>query len=163
MIPYGRQNITEEDIGAVIDVLKSDYLTQGPKLPEFETKFSQIVGAEYAVAVNSATSALHLACLALGLSAGDILWTSPISFVASSNCAIYCGAEVDFVDIDINTINICVNSLKLKLEKAEKLGRLPKVLVVVHMCGTPANLEVIHQLSLRFGFKIIEDASHEIG
>ena len=163
MIPYGRQNVTDQDINAVIDVLKSDYLTQGPKLPEFEMKFSQTIGAEYAIAVNSATSALHLACLALGLSAGDILWTSPISFVASSNCAIYCGAEVDFVDIDINTINICVNSLRLKLEKAEKLGRLPKVLVVVHMCGTPANLEAIHQLSLRFGFKIVEDASHAIG
>ncbi len=163
MIPYGRHNVTDQDIDAVIDVLKSDYLTQGPKLPEFEMKFSQTIGAEYAVAVNSATSALHLACLALGLGAGDILWTSPISFVASSNCAIYCGAEVDFVDIDINTINICINALKLKLEQAEKLRLLPKVLVVVHMCGTPANLEAIHQLSLKYGFKIIEDASHAIG
>lgn len=163
MIPYGRQNVTDEDISAVIDVLKSDYLTQGPKLPEFEMKFSQVIGAKYAIAVNSATSALHLACLALDLSTGDILWTSPISFVASSNCALYCGAEVDFVDIEIGTINICVNSLRLKLEIAEKAGRLPKVLVVVHMCGTPANLEAIHQLSLRFGFKIIEDASHAIG
>jgi UDP-4-amino-4,6-dideoxy-N-acetyl-beta-L-altrosamine transaminase len=163
MIPYGRQNVTDEDINEVVAVLKSDYLTQGPKLPEFETKFAQAIGVDYAFAVNSATSALHLACVALGLSAGDILWTSPISFVASSNCAIYCGAEVDFVDIDVDTINICVNALQLKLEIADKLGRLPKVLVVVHMCGTPANMEAIHQLSLTYGFKIIEDASHAIG
>lgn len=163
MIPYGKQNVTEEDINEVLSVLKSDYLTQGPKLPEFEAQFAQTVGAEYAIAVNSATSALHLSCLALGLGAGDILWTSPISFVASSNCAIYCGAEVDFVDIDVNTINICVNSLKLKLEIANKSGRLPKILVVVHMCGTPANMEAIHQLSLTYGFKIIEDASHAVG
>ena len=163
MIPYGRQNVTDEDINAVVDALKSDYLTQGPKLPEFETKFAQTIGAEYAFAVNSATSALHLACVALGLSVGDILWTSAISFVASSNCAIYCGAVVDFVDIDVDTINICVNSLQLKLEIADKLGRLPKVLVVVHMCGTPANMEAIHQLSLTYGFKIVEDASHAIG
>jgi len=163
MIPYGRQNVTDEDINAVVDALKSDYLTQGPKLPEFETKFAQTIGAEYAFAVNSATSALHLACVAIGLSVGDILWTSPISFVASSNCALYCGAEVDFVDIDVDTINICVNALQLKLEIADKLGRLPKVLVVVHMCGTPANMEAIHKLSLTYGFKIVEDASHAIG
>ena len=163
MIPYGRQNVTDEDIQEVVAVLKSDYLTQGPILPEFETKFAQTVGVEYALAVNSATSALHLACVALGLSAGDILWTSAISFVASSNCAIYCGATVDFVDIDIDTINISVSSLQLKLEIADRLGRLPKVLVVVHMCGTPANMKAIHQLSLKYGFKIIEDASHAIG
>lgn len=163
MIPYGRQNITEKDIDAVVNVLKGDYITQGPLLPEFEMKISQTIGVECSFAVNSATSALHLACLALGLSTGDILWTSPISFVASANCAIYCGAEVDFVDIDLDTINICVESLQLKLEQAERLGRLPKILVVVHMCGTPANLGAIHKLSVKYGFKIIEDASHAIG
>ncbi len=163
MIPYGKQNVTEEDIKAVVAVLKSDYLTQGPKLPEFETKFAQNVGVKHAFAVNSATSALHLACVALGLSVGDILWTSPISFVASSNCALYCGAEVDFVDINVDTINICISSLRQKLTIADKLGTLPKVLVVVHMCGTPADMEAIHQLSLVYGFKIIEDASHAIG
>lgn len=163
MIPYGKQNITEEDINEVVAVLKSDYLTQGPKLPEFETKFAQTVGVKHAFAVNSATSALHLACVALDLSMGDILWTSPISFVASSNCALYCGAEVDFVDINVDTINICIKSLRQKLTIADKLGRLPKVLVVVHMCGTPADMEAIHQLSLVYGFKIIEDASHAIG
>ena len=163
MIPYGRQKITDEDIKEVVSVLKSDFLTQGPKLPIFEAEVAKAIGVEYAFAVNSATSALHLACLALNLGVDDILWTSPISFVASSNCALYCGAEIDFVDIDVDTINICVEALRQKLEIADKVGKLPKILVVVHMCGTPSNIKKIHELSLIYGFKIIEDASHAIG
>lgn len=163
MIPYGRQDITQADIDAVIGVLKSDFLTQGPQVPLFEKLLAEHVGVQYAYAVNSATSALHIACLALGLGAGDRLWTTPITFVASSNCALYCGATVDFVDIDPDTYNISVDALKVKLEAARKSGLLPKIVVPVHLCGQPCDMEAIHALSLEYGFKIIEDASHAIG
>ena len=163
MIPYGRQDITQADIDAVVDVLKSDFLTQGPMVPRFEEAVAGHVGARYAVAVNSATSALHIACLALGLGPGDELWTSPITFVASANCALYCGASVDFVDIDPRTYNLCPQALEAKLIEAERLGRLPKIVVPVHLCGQSCDMEAIHALSLRYGFKIIEDASHAIG
>ncbi|GAB1261945.1 UDP-4-amino-4,6-dideoxy-N-acetyl-beta-L-altrosamine transaminase [Aurantivibrio plasticivorans] len=163
MIPYGRQDITQEDIDAVVDVLKSDYLTQGPKVPLFEQSVAGKVGAKHAVAVNSATSALHIACMALGLKKGDWLWTTPITFVASVNCGLYCGANIDFVDIDPRTYNLCPRGLEAKLESAEEQGKLPKVVVVVHLCGQPCEMREIHSLSQRFGFKIIEDASHAIG
>ena len=163
MIPYGRQNITDEDIMAVVDASKSDYITQGPAVEYFEKKICEKVNCKSAVAVNSATSALHIACLALGLKKGDILWTSGISFVASANCGIYCGAKVDFVDIQPETVNICINSLEAKLKDAAVQKQLPKILVVVHMCGSPADLKKIHELSLQYKFKIIEDASHAIG
>ena len=163
MIPYGRQDITQADIDAVVAVLKSDFLTQGPAVPRFEQTVANHVGAKHALAVNSATSALHIACLALGLSQGDWLWTTPVTFVASANCGLYCGAQVDFVDIDPQTYNLCPKSLEIKLVDAEKAGRLPKVLVAVHLCGQPCDMESIHALSQRFGFKIIEDASHAIG
>lgn len=163
MVPYGRQSISQQDIDAVIDVLKSDFLTQGPQVPAFERSIADHCGAKHAFAVNSATSALHIACLALDLGAGDSLWTSPITFVASANCALYCGAEVDFVDIDKQTYNMSVQALEEKLIDAEKTGKLPKVIVVVHLCGQPCEMEAIHALSQRYGFKIIEDASHAIG
>ena len=163
MIPYGRQDISQADIDAVISVLKSDFLTQGPEVPRFEKIVASYVSAGHAFAVNSATSALHIACLALGLGAGDWLWTSPITFVASANCGLYCGANVDFVDIDPNTYNISVDALERKLCSAEAEGRLPKVVVVVHLCGQPAELDRIHALSMQYGFRIIEDASHAIG
>ena len=163
MIPYGRQEITQTDIDAVVGVLQSDFLTQGPMVPRFEQSVAQHVGASHALAVNSATSALHIACLALGLGPGDRLWTTPITFVASANCALYCGAEVDFVDIDPRTYNLCTQALALKLEQAEREGTLPKVLVPVHLCGQPCDMQAIHALSQRYGFKIIEDASHAIG
>jgi UDP-4-amino-4,6-dideoxy-N-acetyl-beta-L-altrosamine transaminase len=163
MIPYGRQSISEEDIQAVVEVLKSDFLTQGPTVPLFETKIRELVGAKYAVAVNSATSALHIACLALGVKEGDIVWTSPISFVATANCAVYCGAEVDFVDISLETYNMDISALEEKLTKAATNGRLPKVVIPVHLAGQSCDMEAIHKLSIRFGFKIIEDASHAIG
>lgn len=163
MIPYGRQDITQDDINAVIRVLQSDYLTQGPLVPQFEEEVARHVGADYAVAVNSATSALHIACIALNLGPGDYLWTTPITFVASANCALYCGASVDFVDIDPQTYNIDVELLKEKLEKAKQLGTLPKVVVAVHLCGQPCNMREIRELSLLYGFKIIEDASHAVG
>lgn len=163
MIPYGKQDINQADIDAVVDVLKSDFLTQGPKVPAFEQKVAGHVGAKHALAVNSATSALHIACKALGLGVGDWLWTSPITFVASANCGLYCGAQVDFVDIDPETYNLCLQSLKVKLEEAEQENRLPKVLVAVHLCGQPCDMEAIYNLSLRFGFRIVEDASHAIG
>lgn len=163
MIPYGRQSISEEDIAAVVDVLRSDFLTQGPLVPRFEERVSSYCGAKYAVATNSATSALHIACLALGVGPGDIVWTSPISFVASANCALYCGAEIDFVDINLRTFNMSIELLSLKLEKAHKIGRLPKVVIPVHMCGQSCEMEAIHALSKRYGFRIIEDASHAIG
>ncbi|SDW44144.1 UDP-4-amino-4,6-dideoxy-N-acetyl-beta-L-altrosamine transaminase [Marinobacter mobilis] len=163
MIPYGKQDIDQADIDAVVDVLQSDFLTQGPKVPEFEASVARHVGVEHAVAVNSATSALHLACLALGLGQGDWLWTSPISFVASANCGLYCGASIDFVDIDPKTYNICPNALAEKLEVASRNGRLPKVLVVVHLCGQPCDMARVHELGERYGFRIIEDASHAIG
>lgn len=163
MIPYGRQDITEEDIEAVVAVLRSDFLTQGPMVPRFEQSVAGHVGAAHALAVNSATSALHIACLALDLGPGDLLWTSPVTFVASANCGRYCGADVDFVDIDPRTYNLCPAGLQAKLERAEQAGRLPKVVVAVHLCGQPCDMQKIHALSQRFGFRIIEDASHAIG
>ena len=163
MIPYGRQDITQTDIDAVVGVLQSDFLTQGPMVPRFEQSVAQHVGATHALAVNSATSALHIACLALGLGPGDRLWTTPITFVASANCALYCGADVDFVDIDPRTYNLCPQALALKLEQAEREGTLPKVVVPVHLCGQPCDMQAIHALAKRYGFKIIEDASHAIG
>jgi UDP-4-amino-4,6-dideoxy-N-acetyl-beta-L-altrosamine transaminase len=163
MIPYGRQSISEADIEAVIEVLKSDYLTQGPVVPQFENAVAQYCGAEHAVAVNSATSALHIACLALGVGKGDIVWTSPISFVASANCALYCGAKVDFVDIDPHTYNLSIDCLKEKLAHAELIGKLPKVVIPVHLAGQPCDMDSIRALGDKYGFKIIEDASHAIG
>lgn len=163
MIPYGRQDITQADIDAVVDVLRSDFLTQGPQVPRFESKLAAYCGTQHAVAVNSATSALHIACLALGLGPGDWLWTSPITFVASANCGLYCGARVDFVDIDPLTNNLCPRALEHKLMMAEREGRLPKVVVPVHLCGEPCDMQVIAELAQRFGFKVIEDASHAIG
>jgi UDP-4-amino-4,6-dideoxy-N-acetyl-beta-L-altrosamine transaminase len=163
MIPYGRQEITQADIDAVVEVLRSDFLTQGPAVPKFEQAVANHCGAKHAVAVNSATSALHIACLALGLGPGDWLWTTPVTFVASANCGLYCGAQVDFVDIDPRTYNLSVERLADKLAQAEKLGRLPKVLVPVHLCGQPCDMAAIHALSQQYGFKVIEDASHAIG
>lgn len=163
MIPYGRQHITNEDIEAVVEVLKSDYLTQGPVVPEFESQLAMKIGARFGVATNSATSALHLACLALGLKAGDYLWTSPITFVASSNAALYCGAKVDFVDIDNKTYNLCPVKLRQKLQQAEKVGKLPKIVMPVHLAGQSCDMAAIWQLSEEYGFRIIEDASHAIG
>ena len=163
MIPYGRQNISQQDIDAVVEVLKSDFLTQGPAVPAFEQKVAGHVGAGFGVAVNSATSALHIACLALGLGKGDWLWTSPVTFVASANCGLYCGARVDFVDIDPRTYNLCPNALEEKLRRAEAEGRLPKVVVAVHLCGQPCDMARIGALSERYGFRVIEDASHAIG
>ena len=162
-IPYGKQDITEEDIRSVISVLSSEYLTQGPMVPRLEETFSELVGCKHAIAVNSATSALHVACLALNLGIGDFLWTTPISFVASANCGVYCGASIDFVDIDPNTNNISISSLEIKLKEAKKQDRLPKILVVVHFCGHPCELAEISRLSLLYGFHILEDASHAIG
>lgn len=163
MIPYGRQDITQADIDAVVEVLKSDYLTQGPMVPRFERAVAGYCRATHACAMNSATSALHVACMALGLGSGDWLWTSPITFVASANCALYCGAQVDFVDIDPRTYNLCPQALERKLIKAERVGRLPKVVVPVHLCGQPCDMQAIDRLARRFGFKVIEDASHAIG
>jgi len=163
MIPYGRQDIRQADIDAVLDVLQSDFLTQGPQVPRFEQVVAEHVGARHALAMNSATSALHVACLALGLGAGDWLWTSPVTFVASANCGLYCGAQVDFVDIDPRTYNLCPEALARKLEQAERDGRLPKVVVAVHLCGQPCDMQAIHVLSQRYGFRVIEDASHAIG
>lgn len=163
MIPYGRQDINQADIDAVVEVLHSDFLTQGPVVPAFEKAVLSYCGAQQAVAVNSATSALHIACLALGVGKGDVVWTTPITFVASANCALYCGATVDFVDIDPRTNNLSVDRLAEKLAQAEKTGNLPKVVIPVHLCGQPCDMVGIHALSQRYGFKIIEDASHAIG
>ncbi len=163
MIPYGRQEVTEDDIEAVVKVLRSEFLTQGTLVPAFEEKLANYCDAAYAVAVNSATSALHIACLALGLGRGDYLWTSPITFVASANCALYCGANVDFVDIDPETFNICPKMLEDKLIKAERIGCLPKILIPVHFSGRPCDMKAIWSLSQKFGFRIIEDASHALG
>ena len=162
-IPYGRQDISEEDIETVVGVLKSDFLTQGPYVPQFEQAIADYVGVKYAVAVNSATSALHIACLALGLGKGDWLWTSPNTFVASANCALYCNANVSFVDIDPQTYNMSVNALKAKLIAAKSNGTLPKIVVPVAFAGQSCEMEEIHQLSKEYGFAVIEDASHAIG
>lgn len=163
MIPYGRQEITAADIDAVVAVLRSDFLTQGPAVPAFEQAVARYCGAAHAVAVNSATSALHLACLALGVGRGDRVWTSPISFVASANCARYCDAAVDFVDIDPRTGNISVDRLREKLQQARANGALPKVVIPVHLSGQPCDMAAIHALGREYGFSIIEDASHAIG
>ncbi|MDA3807207.1 MAG: UDP-4-amino-4,6-dideoxy-N-acetyl-beta-L-altrosamine transaminase [Thiomicrorhabdus sp.] len=163
MIPYGRQEITQTDIDSVIAVLKSDFLTQGPCVPRFESALADYCHGLHAIAVNSATSALHLACRALGLGDGDWLWTIPITFVASANCGLYCGAKVDFVDIDPVTYNLSVKALEQKLKQAEEIDTLPKILVVVHLGGQPCEMQKIHSLSQRYGFQIIEDASHAVG
>lgn len=163
MIPYGRQDITQADIDAVVDVLRSDYLTQGPMVPRFEQAVADYCGARHAVAVNSATSALHIACMALGLGPGDWLWTSPVTFVASANCALYCGAQVDFADVDPGTWNLCPKALEAKLVEAEKKKCLPKVVVPVHLCGQPCDMHAIHALAKKYGFRIVEDASHAVG
>ena len=163
MIPYGRQEITQDDIDAVVRVLKSEFLTQGPVVPAFEKSVTNFCGAKYAIAVNSATSALHIACLALGVGKGSTVWTSPITFVASANCALYCGARVDFVDIDPKTYNMSVEKLAEKLVQAEKVGNLPDVVIPVHLCGQSCDMHGIHVLAKQYGFKIIEDASHAIG
>lgn len=162
-IPYGRQDITQSDIDAVVAVLQSDFLTQGPMVPKFEQAVASYCGVAHALAVNSATSALHVACLALGLGSGDWLWTSPVTFVASANCGLYCGAQVDFVDIDPHTYNLCPVALESKLMTAKQAGCLPKVVVAVHLCGQACDMQAIHALSQRYGFKVIEDASHAIG
>ena len=163
MIPYGRQDIQDSDVDAVLDVLQSDFLTQGPAVPRFEQAVSKHCGARHAVAVNSATSALHIALMALDVTAGDVVWTSPNTFVASSNAALYCGASVDFVDIDPVTYNMSVSALSEKLAYAEKLGRLPKVVIPVHLTGQPCDMAQIHDLAQQYGFKVVEDASHAIG
>jgi len=163
MIPYGRQDISEADIQAVVRVLRSDFVTQGPVVPAFEKAVADHCGAPHAVAVNSGTSALHLACLALGVGPGDWVWTSPITFVASANCALYCGARVDFVDIDPQTYNMSVERLAEKLAQAKKASRLPKVVIPVHLTGQCCDLEGIHALSQEYGFRILEDASHALG
>jgi UDP-4-amino-4,6-dideoxy-N-acetyl-beta-L-altrosamine transaminase len=163
MIPYGKQDINQQDIDAVMSVLQSDFLTQGPQVPLFEAALMQHSGAEYAVACNSATSALHLACLAVDVGPGDWLWTTPITFVASANCGLYCGAKVDFVDIDPATYNLCPTALEKKLIRAKAQNKLPKVVVPVHLCGQSCDMAAIHALSLQYGFKIIEDAAHAIG
>jgi UDP-4-amino-4,6-dideoxy-N-acetyl-beta-L-altrosamine transaminase len=162
-IPYGRQYITQEDIDSVVDVLKSDWLTQGPVISAFESACAEYSDVKYAVAVNSATSALHLACLGLGLGPGDIVWTSPNTFVASSNCALYCGASVDFVDIDEKTYNMSASALAEKLFYAKKSGKLPKILILVHFAGQSCEMKEIKALADQYDIKIIEDASHAIG
>ena len=163
MIPYGRQEITEKDIKAVVDVLRSDFLTQGSVVPKFEHKLCEYTGAENAIAVNSCTSALHIACLALNLGPGDILWTSPISFVASANCGLYCGASVDFVDVDPDTALMSVNALESKLEQAKQQGKLPKIVIPVHLAGQSCDMKAISKLGEKYNFRIIEDAAHAIG
>jgi UDP-4-amino-4,6-dideoxy-N-acetyl-beta-L-altrosamine transaminase len=163
MIPYSRQNVTLEDIKEVNKVLKSNFLTQGPTVSIFERKIAKIVSAKYGVATNSATSALHVACLALGLNKNDYLWTTAISFVASANCGLYCNAKVKFIDIDSNTFNISIKELEKNLVEAKKNKKLPKIVVPVHLAGNPVDQEKIFKLSKKFGFKIIEDASHALG
>lgn len=163
MIPYGRQHITQTDIDAVAETLRSDWLTQGPTTQEFERQVADYCGANHAITTNSATSALHIACLALDLGPGDRLWTSPNTFVASANCARYCGAEVDFVDIDPLTFNLCPNALAIKLEQAAAIGQLPKIVIPVHFAGESCAMREIHSLSQIYGFHIIEDASHAVG
>ncbi len=163
MIPYGRQEITDADIEAVIGVLKSDYLTQGPKVPEFEKSVTDYCKVKHGIAVNSATSALHVACLALGVGEGDMVWTSPITFVASANCARFCGADIDFVDIDPKTYNMCPVALEKKLKQAAIDKRLPKVVIPVHLTGQSCEMKALKELSDQYDFAIIEDACHAIG
>jgi len=163
MIPYGRQEVTQDDIDSVVEVLKSDFLTQGPVVPAFESSIKKYCSVNYAIASNSATSSLHAACFALDVGPGDIVWTVSNTFVASSNCAIYCGASIDFVDIDSTSYNLSIASLKKKLSKAKKYNKLPKVLIPVHLCGLSCEMKEISELSKKYGFKIIEDASHAIG
>lgn len=163
MIPYGKQNINQADIDAVVAVLKSDFLTQGEQVPAFEQALAMLCHADFAVATNSATSALHIANLALGVGSGDIVWTSPITFVATANSALYCGATIDFVDIDLDSGNMSVDSLKRKLIKAKKNNTLPKVVIPVHLAGQSCKMQEIHQLAQEYGFSIIEDASHAVG
>ncbi|NTW89219.1 MAG: aminotransferase class I/II-fold pyridoxal phosphate-dependent enzyme, partial [Desulfobulbaceae bacterium] len=162
-IPYGRQSISDEDIQAVVNVLRSDWLTQGPTIDKFEKAVAQYCGAKYAVAVNSATSALHVACLTASLGQGDLLWTSPNTFVASANCGLYCGAKVDFVDIAVDTYNLSVAELEKKLSLAKENGSLPKVVIPVHFAGQSCEMERIAELAKEYGFTVIEDASHAIG
>ena len=163
IIPYGRQEITDSDLNALMVVMKSDFLTQGPVVPRFEAKLAELTGSKYATAVNSATSALHIACIALGVKEGDLVWTVPNTFVASANCALYCGAKIDFVDIDPHTSNLSIKLLKKKLIHAKRQDKLPKVIVPVHLTGEPCDMEQIKALSEEYGFKVIEDASHAIG
>ena len=163
MIPYGRQEITDEDIREVVEVLKSDFITQGEVVPAFERKLSEYTNSKFSIVVNSATSALHLACKALQIGVDDIVWTSANTFVASANCALYCGAKIDFIDIDPNTFNISIQALTEKLELAKKSNTLPKVIIPVHMCGQSCEMKSIYKLSKEYGFRIIEDASHAIG
>ena len=163
MIPYSRHNISKEDIRNVLKVIKSDFLTTGPEVEKFEKKLSKKFKSKYVSCVNSATSALHLACLSLGLKKGDYLWTSAISFVASANCGLYCGANIDFVDIEIDTLNISIIDLEKKLYLAKLKKKLPKIIVVVHLAGNPCDMQKIYNLKKKYGFKIIEDASHAIG
>ena len=163
IIPYSRQYISKHEINSVTEVLKSDFLTQGPKVPLFEKLVSKFVGSKYSAAINSATSGLHLACMAIGLKKGDWLWTSTNSFVASANCGLYCGANVDLIDIDIESHNISIPKLKDKLIKAKKAKKLPKVLIPVHFAGRPCEMKEIYKLSKKYNFKIIEDASHALG
>lgn len=162
-IPYGKQNINQSDIDAVVKVLQSDWLTQGPVIEKFEQIVADYCGVKYAVAVSSATAGLHIACLAAGLGKGDYFWTSPITFVASANCGLYCGATVDFVDIDPRTYNLSIDKLEEKLHQAKKDNTLPKLLIPVHLAGQSCEMERIHQLSQQYGFQILEDASHAIG
>ena len=163
MIPYGRQDVDEADVHAVVEVLRSDFLTQGPVVPRLEAAMATYCGARHAVAVNSATSALHVACLALGVGLGDRVWTSAVTFLASANCARYCGADVDFIDIDPQTCNMSVDDLARRLEQAEQAGKLPKVVIPVHLGGQSCDMAAIHALSQRYGFHIVEDASHAVG
>ena len=162
-IPYGRQNINQQDIDAVVEVLQSDWLTQGPAIERFEQAVADYCGVKYAVAVSNATAALHIACLAAELETGDILWTSPNTFVASANCGLYCGAEVDFVDIDPHTYNLSIEALEQKLIQAEKAGKLPKVVVPVHLAGQSCEMDKMAAFSQKYGFAVLEDASHAIG
>ena len=163
MIPYGRQDIDDADIDAVVKTLTSDWLTQGPRVPAFESAMASYCGSEFGIAVNSATSALHIACLALGVDGDDVVWTSPNSFVATANCALYCGAAIDFVDIDINTGNMCIDALTAKLAQAEKQNKLPKVIIPVHFAGQSCDMAQIAKLAEQYQFKVIEDASHAVG
>jgi UDP-4-amino-4,6-dideoxy-N-acetyl-beta-L-altrosamine transaminase len=163
MIPYGRQDISDADVAAVAAVLKSDFLTQGPAVPAFEKALATYCGVKHAVAMNSATSALHIACLALDVGPGDVVWTTPNTFVASANCAVYCGADVDFVDMDAATLNISISALAQKLEQTRVMGCLPKVVIPVDFSGEPVDMKAVAALAKIYGFKIVEDASHAIG